>query len=92
MGQGIISVSSAMFEEREQPRTLAEWHALLMLPVEYRVLEAKADAMYPLWLITVENDAIPVVKGKKLSKGYYLERIEIDKPKKRVIWSREEQA
>jgi hypothetical protein len=119
MGQGIISVSEALFEPHEPmvdgismtdkehivlPQTLAEWHALLMLPEEYKVLEVKADAVYPLWLITVENDAIPVVKGKKLSnvtpifcvednedgtrKGYYLDRIEIDKPKHRVIWQR----
>jgi hypothetical protein len=123
MGQGIIPVSTALFEPHEPmvdgmsmtdkehialPQTLAEWHALLMLPEEYKVLEAKADAMYPLWLITVENDAIPVARGKKLpdiqlimQQDYdsetdvltvSLKQIEVYTPKQCVIWQREEQA
>lgn len=102
MGKGIISVSSALFEDTtKQPETLAEWHALLMLPEEYRLLEAKADAVYPLWLIAVESDAIPVVDGKlpdvtpiycfvdDNTRKSYLDRIELASEQK-VIWQRSE--
>ena len=123
MGQGIISISTALFEPYEPtvdgvsttdkehvalPQTLAEWHTFLLLPEEYHLLDVKLDAMYPLWLITVESDAIPMVKSKKLPdvtpifciennedgtrKGHYLDRIEIDKPKWHVVWQRKEQA
>lgn len=109
MGQGIISVSKALFEDTEkptrQPETLAEWRSLLMLPEEYRLLEAKADAVYPFWLLTVESEAIPVVDGKlpELSlivrqeydqendtRHIYLDRIELASEQK-VIWQRSNQ-
>lgn len=99
MGQGIISVSTALFEQQKQPQTLAEWHALLRLPEEYRLLEVKVDAVYPLWLLTVENEAIPEVEGKLPDvtpifraehdfgiQTAYLDRIEVNKPSHCVIW------
>lgn len=99
MGQGIISVSKALFEDTEkpikQPETLAEWHALLMLPEEYHLLEAKADAVYPLWLITVESDAIPLpgvtpIVCRDDMQANYLDRIESASGHK-VIWQRSKQ-
>lgn len=66
MGQGIITVSSALFEDQHVPQTLAEWQTLLMLPDELRLLEAKSDVTHPYWNITVEHEAIPTVEGKQV--------------------------
>lgn len=79
MGQGIISISQALFEtpqegyassEQEplkQPETLAEWHTLLMLPGTFKLLGTKKEADLHYWSLTVENDAIPVIEGKLLN-------------------------
>lgn len=70
MGRGIIQVSTNMFEKQDtkRPETLAEWHALLMLPEEYRLLEAKLSKEFhdQVWELLVENDAIPGTDGKLL--------------------------
>lgn len=117
MGQGIITVGKAVFEHHEpaeesiiigetpkQPQSLAEWHAFLMLPEEYHLLEAKMDPMYPYWHVTVECEAIPVVAGKlteispiyRVEDGkrkHYLDRIELNpySSERKVIWQRSEQ-
>lgn len=110
MAQGIISVSTALFEPYELmvdgvsmtdkihmalPQSLAEWRALLMLPGEYRLLEAKINPTFPEWNITVEHETIPVTEGTLpavlpiYTREYneesdthttYLERIEVHVP------------
>lgn len=70
MGRGIIQVSTNLFEKQDtkQPETLAEWHALLMLPEEYHLLGATLSKEFHDqvldWELLVENDAIPEVGGK----------------------------
>lgn len=106
MAQGIITVSEAMFEGHDapkQPQTLAEWHAFLMLPEEYHLLEAKKDAVYPYWKLTVEHKAIPMADVAPIycverneengTQTHYLDRIELVgyKPGYRVIWQRSKQ-
>lgn len=79
MGKGIIRVSTSVFEEREYPadqggkyvppalpQTLAEWHAFLMLPEAFHLLETRLDREDECWTLMVEHEAIPVVKNGKL--------------------------
>lgn len=64
VGRGIIYVSQT--HSMKLPETLAEWHSMLMLPEEYRLLEAKLSKEFhdQVWELLVENSAIPSVEGK----------------------------
>lgn len=100
MGRGIIHVSQALFEKQELPyngavnddeptklpETLAEWHALLMLPEDYRLLEAKLlrEFQDQAWELLVENEAIPEQEGKlvEISPIFRMDFNEDDGPRK----------
>lgn len=91
-------------EPIKQPQSLAEWHALLMLPEGFRLLEAKSDQMYPYWHVIVEHEDIPTIEGKLLevspiycveqkgeTRTHYLDRIEIGRygsNEWKTIWQR----